>query len=98
MEVVVRSISTPTFELFDKTAQLAAGTAPRGWSLQDGLLLFKGKVFVLDASALWPTLLVEAHDVGHEGTEKSLHCWRSSFYNPLANHRVREFVKGCAVC
>jgi hypothetical protein len=111
MEVSVRSISAPTFELFDilrmesasdpqvaeRKAQLAAGTAPAGWSLHDGLLLFKGKLFVPGASALWPTLLTEAHDGGHEGIEKSLHRWCSSFYNPLTNRMVREFVKGCAL-
>jgi hypothetical protein len=66
--------------------------------MADGLLLINGKLFVSDASVLWPTLLVETHDGGHEGIEKTLHCWCASFYNPLANRRVWEFVKGCALC
>jgi hypothetical protein len=87
-----------TPQVAERKAQLTAGTTPAGWSLHDGLLLFKGKLFVSDASALWPTLLTEAHDGGHEGIDKSLHRWRSSFYNPLTNRRVQEFVKGCAIC
>jgi hypothetical protein len=112
MEVVAHSISSPTFELFDtlrmesasdpqvakKRAQLTAGTAPAGWTDDDGFLLFKGKLFVPDASSLWPALLAEAHGEGHEGVEKTLHRWCASFYSPLANRKVWEFVKGCAVC
>jgi hypothetical protein len=112
VEVVAHSISSPTFELFDtlrmesasdpqvaeKRAQITAGTAPAGWTVNDGFLLFKGKLFVPDASSMWPVLLAEAHDGGHEGVEKTLHRWRASFYSPLANRKVREFMKGCAVC
>jgi hypothetical protein len=61
-------------------------------------LLFNGKMFVPDASSLWPVLLAQAHDQGHEGVEKTLHRWRASFYSLIANRKVREFVKGCAVC
>lgn len=35
-------------------AQLAAGSAPEGWSLVDGMLLFKGRHFVPNTSTLWP--------------------------------------------
>jgi hypothetical protein len=78
--------------------QLVAGTAKEGWSEVDGLLLFKGKFFVPDASSMWPLLLASVHEEGHEGIEKSLNRWRASFHSPLAASRIRDFVKGCSVC
>ena len=110
--MALNTISTPSFELFDSLRaeaatdpqiqdvrqQLAAGTVSPGWTELDGLLLFKGKVYVPDASTLWPILLSSAHDTGHEGIQKTIHRFRSSFYNPHALQRVKEFIKGCSVC
>lgn len=62
------------------------------------MLLFRGKLFVPDASSLWPQLLSFAHDIGHEGSEKTAHRLRASFYNQHIMRCVREFVRGCAVC
>jgi hypothetical protein len=108
----VYHISQPTFDLFNTlrteaaadpqvatlAAKLAAGSADEGWLQADGLLLFKGKIFVPDASSLWPLLLSHAHEAGHEGVEKTVNRWRASFYNPHVLRRVREFVKSCSVC
>ena len=78
--------------------QIAAGTAPVGWTDVDGLLLFKGRVFLPDESSLWPQVLEQAHTMGHEGSEKTLHRIRAAFYSQSAHRRVREFVQGCSVC
>ena len=108
----VHALSGPMFDLFDELRaelvdlpeakdlreQLAAGSAPEGWSEVDGLLLFRGKAFVPDSSELWPQLLADAHDMGHEGFQKTLHRFRPSFYNAHMSRRVRDYVKGCATC
>jgi hypothetical protein len=78
--------------------QIAAGTTPVGWTDVDGLLLFKGRVFLPDESSLWPQVLEQAHTMGHEGSEKTLHRIRAAFYSQSAHRRVREFVQGCSVC
>ena len=110
--LAVHAISVPQFSIFDDLRaelanhckarelrqQLGVGTAPSGWSEVDGLLLFQGKVFLPDDSKLWQRLLQDAHEMGHEGAEKTLHCLRSSFYNAHMTRRVREFVKGCSTC
>lgn len=94
----VFSLTLPTFQLFDKLraelatdtqaaeirTKLANGTMRAGWTEVDGLLLFKGKIFIPDASELWATLLADAHDSGHEGVQKTLHWCRVSFYNSHA--------------
>jgi hypothetical protein len=48
-------------------SKIVAGTASEGWTMADGLLLFRGKVFVPDASTVWQQLLSNAHDSSHEG-------------------------------
>lgn len=81
--LAVHSISTPIFEIFETLrteaggggdpqvtelrSKIAAGTASEGWTMADGLLLFRGKVFVPDASTVWQQLLSNAHDSSHEG-------------------------------
>jgi transposase InsO family protein len=106
------TISSPSFDLFATLKaevesdpqvaaickQLADDTASLGWTTTDGLLRFKGKVFIPEASSLWSVLLAQAHESGHEGVQKAVQRWRTSFYSPKALHRVREFVRSCAVC
>ena len=108
----VMALSTPSFALFGELgddqaaspiaqklrAEIDSGTVAAGWTLVDGLLLFQGRVFVPDDSALWPCLLSEAHEAGHEGMQKTLHRLRSSFYNAHLSKLVRDFVRGCSVC
>lgn len=79
------AISSPSFELFaalrqellsnaaaqDIRAKLQEGSAPEGWTDVDGLLLFRGRVFVPDDSSLSLQLLSDAHG-GHEGVQKTL--------------------------
>jgi hypothetical protein len=79
-------------------AQITEGTAPPGWLEKDGLLLFQGHIFLPDDSTLWPVVLEQAHTMGHEGNEKTLHRFRTIFYSPLARHRVPEFMQSCEVC
>jgi hypothetical protein len=65
-----------------------------GWLVMDGLLLFKGKIFVLEASSVWPLTLADAHDFSDEGIEKTLHHWRASFYSPCALRQILGFCAG----
>jgi hypothetical protein len=36
--------------------------------------------------------------MGYEGSEKTLHHFRATFFSPHARRRIREFVKGCSMC
>jgi hypothetical protein len=106
------ALSSPSFALYNTLrnelnmhprviqlrAQLAEGTAPEGWSEVDGILMYQGCAFLPDESTLWTQILDHAHTMGHEGGEKTLNWFHSSFYSPSARHRVREFVRGCPVC
>ncbi|WVZ58364.1 hypothetical protein U9M48_008643 [Paspalum notatum var. saurae] len=112
VSLATRALSVPSFDIFKALCQehasnaaaleireaLASDQAPAWWTEVDGLLLFRGCAFVPDDSALWPRILVAVHDAGHEGSEKTLHRLRASFYHAHAHRRVREFVHSCSVC
>lgn len=57
-----------------------------------------GCVFVPKGLRLWPQLFRDAHVVGHEGLQKTLHCLRASFYDARTHRLVRNFVRSCTVC
>jgi hypothetical protein len=83
-DMAVHTISSPSFMLYDQLrteiaallqtsqlcTQVVAGTTPQGWLEKDGLLLFKGRIFLPDDSTLWHVVLEQAHTMGHEGNEK----------------------------
>jgi hypothetical protein len=101
----VHVISSPSFVVYDALraemlsspealqwrAELAANTAPPCWTEVDDLLPFKGRVLLPAASSL-----EQAHTMGHEGCEKTLHRFWAMFYSPHA--RQREFMICCLVC
>lgn len=61
--------------------QIHVGTIETGWTLVDGLILYNRRIFLAESSLLWPDVLDNAHDMGHEGIQKTLHRFRASFFN-----------------
>jgi len=84
-------------DIVDKRREIADGTASAAWSMVDGFVMHRGRVFVPSASSLLPQLLGTAHSTGHEGAQKMLHRLRAT-YNPHTSRLVRDYVKGCDVC
>jgi hypothetical protein len=46
----------------------------------NGLIVVRGKVYVRASSPSMSRILESAHDVGHEGAEKTLHRLRANFH------------------
>jgi hypothetical protein len=105
-------ISTPVFTVFDElraeTAAKAslqlmkegvlAGRKGDEWQFVDGLVTVRGKVYVAADSPSLPTILTAAHDMGHEGIEKTLHRLCRYFFIPGAAAAVKEHVQACVTC
>jgi hypothetical protein len=106
------ALSSPQFTLFDDIRQeingdvalsqlrdaIRGGVKPATWSVADGLILFKGRVYVKGASSARQAILEMAHGAGHEGVHKTLHRLRADFHIPQDRLVVQEFVRGCLVC
>jgi hypothetical protein len=83
------ALSTPEFRTFDDIRQeldsnvdlqqlheVNNGSRGEQWKVVDGLVTVagkKGKVYVPSSSLSLPAILSWAHDLGHEGVEKTLH-------------------------
>jgi hypothetical protein len=77
---------------------VAAGRRRSKWQVIDGLPTLEGKVFLPPASACLSAILETAHDMGHEGNEKTLHRLRANFAVPGACGLVKAFVRNCTTC
>jgi hypothetical protein len=111
-ELQVHALSTTTFEAYDTLwqelliqpqaiqlkAQLLDQAAPPRWTDVDGILMFQGRAWLPDESALWHAILEHAHTTGHEVSEKTLHQLHDAFYSSHARRRVRDFVHSCTTC
>jgi hypothetical protein len=67
----VATLSLPTFDVFEDICQenngdselsqlhdaIRGGAKPEQWSVVDGLILFKGRIFIAPSSGLLPTIL-----------------------------------------
>jgi hypothetical protein len=94
--IAVHAISTPEFKFFDQFRQesstlpdiaarrtkIDAGTADKAWRVVDGIVVREGHIFMPASSKLWPTILEQAHGMGHEGIQKTLQRLRTSFFIP----------------
>lgn len=64
------------------------------WQVQDGLLLFKDRIYLLQTSPLLPTILSAYHDSAHEG----IHRIRGDFYWKGMKTNIVAYVAACPVC
>jgi hypothetical protein len=87
------SLSLP--EILTKRAEIAVGMADKAWSLVDSIVIHNGRIFLPPSSALWPVVVEQAHGMGHEGVQKTLHCLRVVFFMPHDNKLVCEFIARC---
>lgn len=106
------AISSPQFPLFENMRQqgdsdeelselkacILAGTTEPHWNIVDGLVTFKGRVYVPITSPTLPAILEAAHTVRHEGIQKTLHRLQADFHVPQARKLVKEFVQTCVTC
>lgn len=64
----------------------------------DGLILYKGRVYVAPSSSLRQTILELVHGTGHEGVHKTLHRLRADFHFPNDRVVVQDLVRACSIC
>ena len=74
---------------------------PKGYSVQNGLLLYKGKIYLGTCDALKAAVLQQVHNSplgGHLGFLKTLHRVKRDFHWPGLPEDVRKHVKECDTC
>jgi hypothetical protein len=79
-------------------AEVEAGSRGDKWAIVDDLVTVGGRVYVSPGSPSLPAILSAAHDISHEGFEKTLDRLRADFFVPGACMVVRDFVQACTTC
>ena len=77
------------------------GDGPKGFTMQNGLLLYKGRIYLGTCNSLKTTILQQVYDgpLGdHSGYLKSLYRVQRDFYWPKLRADVRKYVKECDTC
>jgi hypothetical protein len=108
----VAALSDPAFAIFDALRveatsstelqqlrdEVTSGARGEQWHVVDGLIMHKGRVYMPLQSPSLPEILAMTHGLGHERTEKTLHCMQTNFFIPSDHVVVRDFVQACLVC
>jgi len=71
------------------------------WSLTDGLLYFRGKIYVPDTSNLRRRIIALSHDsrlAGHSRRWKTLELVSRNYWWPQMSRYVGRYVSTCAMC
>lgn len=78
-----------------------SSTSPTRFSLQNGLLLYKDKIFLSASSSLKPLVLQHVHDSpikGHSGYLKTFHRVKQDFFWKGMKIDVKNHIKCCEGC
>jgi len=70
------------------------------WNLEDGLILYKGLVYVPNNENLKRKVIQQYHDelMGHPGEWKTIELITRDFWWPGITTFVKAYFKGCATC
>ena len=74
---------------------------PTGYALSEGLLTYKGYVYVPDFEAIKVRILKQAHDApeaGHPGQAKTLEIVQRNFCWPKMRLFINEYINSCDAC
>jgi len=68
------------------------------WSFRDGLLYFKGRIYLDEESPSLKVIIEQFHGSKHEGFHKTLHRIQANFYFKGLRKDVQRFIRECDVC
>jgi hypothetical protein len=106
------ALSAPRFDILDRIRathdtdptlralrdELLADQRAAPWALTDGLVTFRGRVYLPPTSPLLLELVAATHDDGHEGVQRTLHRLRRDFHSPNPRTVIQDFVHTCTTC
>jgi predicted ester cyclase len=74
---------------------------PKGYTLQQGLILRKGRIYIVQSSSFKEKILHYVHSnpqAGHLGYHKTLQRAKADFFWPGMRKDIRRLIRECDVC
>ena len=71
------------------------------WNLEDGIILYRGQIYVPRNDTLRPEIVKRYHDhiaTGHPGRWKTYELISREFWWPGISTFVKSYVDGCTTC
>jgi hypothetical protein len=71
------------------------------WNYEDGLILYRGKVYVLKDNNLQQQIVKSYHDpviMGHPGWYKKTELVQHNYWWPGMTVFIKDYVEGCTIC
>jgi hypothetical protein len=71
------------------------------WNIQDGIILYRGKVYMPKNQALRREIVKEHHDSrlgGHSGRYKTMELVQQNYWWPGMTTFIKNYVDGCTIC
>ncbi|XP_068651590.1 uncharacterized protein [Aristolochia californica] len=94
---LVREAHATLPDLQELHRKISAGTMESKWSIQDSLIYYKQRLFLLSTSELIPAILSAYYDSTHEGIQKT-HRIRTDFYWQAMKTSIATYVAAYQVC
>lgn len=97
----LRNENSENVEIIDLHQRLIEGTADKGFSTVNRLLVLEGKLYVSSNSPIKTILLYELHSSpmgGHARSQKTYMKLAEMFYWNNIRKEVKFFVQQCAIC
>lgn len=73
------------------------GKLDDSWTVHNGILFFKGTIFLQSTSPLIASILSGFHDDMHEGYQKTLQRVQSEFYWQGMHSTIADYVASCPI-
>ena len=111
-EAAVLAISGPRFDFISRLRQanqqdpalvalqqeISSAQHTAHWAITDGLVTFKGRLYLPPGTPLLQELITAVHEDGHEGVQRTLHRLQRDIHAPNLRALVQDFVRTCATC
>lgn len=82
-------------ELWELQQRVDRGKLDDSWTVHNGILFFKGTIFLQSTSPLIASILSGFHDDMHEGYQKTLQRVQSEFYWQGMHSTIANYVASC---
>lgn len=94
----IRALVADSADLQELIRKIQQGESSNQWSVSNGLVYYKNRVYIPSSSSIANSILAALHNQAHEGYQKTLKRIATDFYWKGMKIDIQNFVRACNVC